>query len=71
MDKIHPALSGIKETVIGVTRSSESSCLTGEFTHMSKVKEDLMILPGVIQNCISMLAKRPISVNAKCGSVQW
>ena len=58
------ALSGSKEkeTVMGDIRLSESSAMIGKFIRVSKDINELVFQPDAIQNNISMLAKRPISV---------
>ena len=50
------------ETVMGVIRSSESSAMAGELICVSEDMNELVFHPDAIQNNISMLAKRPISV---------
>ena len=48
--------------MIGVNGSSESSAMIGEFTRESEDMNELVFHPDAIQNDISLLAKRPISV---------
>ena len=47
---------------MGVIRLSASSALAWEFTRESEDMNELVFHPDAIQNDISMLAKRPISV---------
>ena len=52
----------MKETVIGVNGSPESSGLAGEFSRVSEDMNELVFHLDTIQNDISELAGRPISV---------
>ena len=60
--KSNQALRSGKETVIGVNGGDKSSNLAGEFSRVSEDMNELVFHLDAIQNDISELAGRPISV---------